>query len=86
LLNADRATIFLFDEEPNELWAIVAKDENGKSLELRVPAHVGIAGEVATHKKVVNIPYDFYNDPARLTPKKLTQMDIAPIRCWLYPC
>jgi len=71
LLNADRATIFLFDEEPNELWAIVAKDENGKSLELRVPAHVGIAGEVATHKKVVNIPYDFYNDPRSANAQKI---------------
>ena len=63
LLNADRATIFIFDEEQNELWAIVAKDENGKSLELRIPATVGILGEVATFKKVVNIPYDFYDDP-----------------------
>ena len=69
-MNADRATIFLFDEEPNELWAIIVKDENGKSLELRVPAHVGIAGEVATHKKVVNIPYDFYDDPRSVNAKK----------------
>ena len=71
LLNADRATIFVLDEEQNELWAIVAKDENGKSLELRVPAHVGIAGEVATHKKVVNIPYDFYNDPRSAKAQKI---------------
>ncbi len=70
LLNADRSTIFLLDEEKNELWAIVAKDENGKSLELRFPAHVGIAGEVATEKKVVNIPYDFYNDPRSANAKK----------------
>jgi adenylate cyclase len=33
LLNADRSTIYLLDDEKNELWAIVAKDENGKSLE-----------------------------------------------------
>ncbi|MEG4353243.1 GAF domain-containing protein [Microcoleus sp. LAD1_D3] len=70
LLNAARSTIFLLDEEKNELWAIVAKDENGKSLELRFPAHVGIAGEVATEKKVVNIPYDFYNDPRSTNAKK----------------
>ncbi|MEG4632800.1 GAF domain-containing protein [Microcoleus sp. AR_TQ3_B6] len=70
LLNADRSTIFLLDEEKNELWAIVAKDENGKSLELRFPANVGIAGEVATEKKVVNIPYDFYNDPRSTNAKK----------------
>src|ERR687885_2909073 len=73
LLNADRSTIFLLDEEKNELWAIVAKDENGKNLELRFPAHVGIAGEVATEKKVVNIPYDFYNDPRSANAKKVEE-------------
>ncbi|WP_245939774.1 adenylate/guanylate cyclase domain-containing protein [Stenomitos frigidus] len=62
LLNADRATIYLLDEDKNELWAIVAKDERGHNLELRLPATLGIAGEVATKRKVVNIPYDFYND------------------------
>ncbi|TAF01068.1 MAG: GAF domain-containing protein [Oscillatoriales cyanobacterium] len=73
LLNADRTTIFLLDEDKNELWAIVAKDENGKSLEIRVPAHVGIAGEVATEKKVVNIPYDFYSDPRSANAKKIEE-------------
>jgi adenylate cyclase len=62
LLNADRATIYLLDEDKNELWAIVAKDERGHNLELRLPATVGIAGEVATRREVVNIPYDFYDD------------------------
>lgn len=63
LLNADRTTIFLLDEEKDELWSIVAKDERGNHLELRIPKNVGIAGEVATSKRVVNIPYDFYDDP-----------------------
>jgi adenylate cyclase len=70
LLNADRSTIFLLDDEKNELWAIVAKDENGNNIELRFPAHVGIAGEVATERKVVNIPYDFYNDERSTNAKK----------------
>jgi adenylate cyclase len=70
LLNADRSTIFLLDDDQNELWAIVAKDENGNNLELRFPAHVGIAGEVATKRTVVNIPYDFYNDPRSTNAKK----------------
>ena len=70
LLNADRSTIYLLDDEKNELWARVAKDENGNNQELRFPAHVGIAGEVATEKKVVNIPYDFYNDPRSANAKK----------------
>jgi adenylate cyclase len=70
LLNADRSTIFLLDDEKNELWAIVAKDENGKNLELRFPSNVGIAGEVATDRTVVNIPYDFYNDRRSTNAKK----------------
>jgi adenylate cyclase len=72
-LNADRATIFLFDEEQNELWTIVAKDENGKSREIRIPATVGIAGEVATFQQVVNIPYDFYDDPRSVNAKKFDE-------------
>jgi PAS domain S-box-containing protein len=70
LLNADRSTIFLLDDEKNELWARVAKDEHGNNLELRFPANVGIAGEVATSRKGVNIPYDFYNDPRSTNAKK----------------
>jgi adenylate cyclase len=73
LLNADRTTIFIFDKEPNELWAILAKDENGQNLELRFPANLGIAGEVATEKKVVNIPYDFYDDPRSVNVKKIDE-------------
>ncbi|MFZ9738141.1 MAG: GAF domain-containing protein [Prochlorotrichaceae cyanobacterium] len=63
LLGADRATIFLLDEENNQLWSIVAEGEDGLPLELRIPADKGIAGEVATFKKVINIPFDFYDDP-----------------------
>lgn len=71
LLNADRSTIFLLDQDKHELWSIVAKDEKGNNLELRIPMNAGIAGEVATTKKVVNIPYDFYNDPRSEAAQKL---------------
>lgn len=63
LLSADRTTIFLLDEDKNELWSIVAEGEDGTPFELRIPADKGIAGEVATFKRVVNIPFDFYEDP-----------------------
>ncbi|WP_333156851.1 MULTISPECIES: GAF domain-containing protein [unclassified Microcoleus] len=72
-LKADRTTIFIFDQEPNELWAIVAKDENGKNLEIRFPANRGIVGEVATEKKLVNITYDFYDDPRSVNVKKIDE-------------
>ncbi|MEM7769190.1 MAG: adenylate/guanylate cyclase domain-containing protein [Cyanobacteria bacterium P01_A01_bin.37] len=63
LLNADRTTIYLLDEDKNELWSIVAKDEKGNNLELRFPITMGIAGECASFKKAINIPFDFYEDP-----------------------
>ena len=71
LLNADRSTIFLLDDEKDELWSIIAKDENGSNLELRFPKTVGIAGEVATSKQAINIPYDFYQDPRSKAAKEL---------------
>ncbi|MEH2162187.1 MAG: adenylate/guanylate cyclase domain-containing protein [Nostoc sp.] len=63
LLGADRTTIFLLDEEKQELWSILAEGEGDRSLEIRIPANKGIAGEVATFKQVINIPFDFYYDP-----------------------
>ncbi len=62
LLGADRTTIFLLDEDKQELWSILAEGEGDRSLEIRIPANKGIAGEVATFKQVINIPYDFYQD------------------------
>jgi adenylate cyclase len=73
LLNADRSTIFLVDEEKQELWSIVAKDERGNNLELRIPMNAGIAGEVATKKERINISYDFYNDPRSEAAKKFDE-------------
>ncbi|HEY9672250.1 MAG TPA: adenylate/guanylate cyclase domain-containing protein [Waterburya sp.] len=64
LLGADRTTIFVKDEDRNQLWSIVAEDKSGKSLEIRIPAdHGSIAADVATTKQVINIPYDLFDDP-----------------------
>jgi adenylate cyclase len=64
LLGADRTTIFVKDEERNQLWSIIAKDKGGGSLEIRIPADQGsIAADVATSKEAINIPYDFFDDP-----------------------
>ncbi|MGB3404050.1 MAG: GAF domain-containing protein [Microcoleaceae cyanobacterium] len=71
LLNADRATIWLIEEDKHELWSIVAEGNDGKPLELRIPAGAGIAGEVAMEKKIVNIPYDFYDDPRSAAAKQM---------------
>jgi GAF domain-containing protein len=63
-LGADRTTIFLFDADRQEFWSIIAEtDQPNQFLELRVPIHQGIVGEVATSHRMINIPYDFYDDP-----------------------
>ncbi len=74
LMNADRVTIFFLDEDKHELWSVVAKGDGNNTLgELRFPADQGIVGEVATFKRVVNVPYDFYDDPRSNTAKKSDQ-------------
>lgn len=66
IMNADRCTVFLLDEEKNELWSIVAMGiEKGK--EIRFPADKGIAGHVATTGETLNIP-DAYKD-SRFNPE-----------------
>lgn len=63
LLSADRTTIYLLDEEKDELYTTIASDEAGRSIEIRFPSNLGIAGEVATFKRPVSIAYDFFDDP-----------------------
>jgi HD-GYP domain-containing protein (c-di-GMP phosphodiesterase class II) len=66
ILKADRCTVFLLDEESNELWSIVAMGiEKGK--EIRFPATKGIAGYVAKTGEILNIP-DAYKD-SRFNPE-----------------
>ncbi|MEE3718433.1 adenylate/guanylate cyclase domain-containing protein [Tumidithrix elongata RA019] len=63
LLSADRTTIFLLDADRNQLWTNVP-GENGRNIEIRIPTDpTSIAGEVATYQQLVNIPFDFFNDP-----------------------
>lgn len=62
ILQADRTTIFLVDEERDELWSKVAQGEGEEFLEIRVPLGAGIAGHVATTGDYLNIP-DAYSHP-----------------------
>ncbi|MCF8259467.1 MAG: GAF domain-containing protein [Melioribacteraceae bacterium] len=56
-LSAERATLFLLDEENNELWSREGTGIGQK--EIRFPASMGIAGEVVTKKEpiITNSPY-----------------------------
>jgi sigma-B regulation protein RsbU (phosphoserine phosphatase) len=53
VLDADRATLFLYDESRNELWSKTTQKLEIK--EIRVPLGVGIAGTVATTRTPINI-------------------------------
>jgi sigma-B regulation protein RsbU (phosphoserine phosphatase) len=58
VLHCDRATIFLFDAETNELYSRVAKGVEA----IRFPADKGIAGQAARERACVNVS-DAYADP-----------------------
>ena len=64
LMDADRSTLFLVDEERRELWSTVAQGLDVR--EIRLPLGRGIAGAVALSGEVVNIA-DAYQD-ARFDP------------------
>jgi adenylate cyclase len=59
ILEADRATLFLFDEKKQELWSQVAAGLETK--EIRFPSDAGIAGAVFTSGETINIK-DAYKD------------------------
>ena len=58
LLQADRATLFVVDQERGELWSKVVE----QAQEIRMPLASGIAGRVATTGQPLNIP-DAYAEP-----------------------
>jgi len=59
VLDAERATLFLYDSARNELWSKTA--DHLEIKEIRFPVGAGIAGDVARTRSVENIP-DAYAD------------------------
>ncbi|NET37215.1 MAG: GAF domain-containing protein [Cyanothece sp. SIO1E1] len=62
ILHAERTTIFMVDEEKEQLWSKLAQGEDEASLEIRIHLNEGIAGYVATTGECLNIP-DAYSHP-----------------------
>lgn len=58
VLDCERATVFLYDPERDELYSSVASGTSG----IRFPSDRGIAGTAAMERIVVNVP-DAYLDP-----------------------
>ena len=57
MLTAERATIFMFDQSTATLFSRVYA--GGEINEIRFPSHLGIAGEVFTSGKSMNIPHAY---------------------------
>ena len=62
LLHADRATIFLVDQEKQTLRSKITNNEGAKPLMIEIPAGTGIAGRVAATGETMNIA-DPYSHP-----------------------
>lgn len=60
VLHADRGTLFLYDEENDELFSHIAQGDG--TGEIRIPSAAGIAGTVFTAGDTLNIP-DAQADP-----------------------
>lgn len=61
VLDAERSSLFLFDEKRQELWTKIAQGLDDSET-IRFPIGVGIAGEVAKTRQGQNIP-DAQTDP-----------------------
>ncbi len=62
LMQADRSTLWLLDEQKNELWSQVQSADGCTLIDLRLPADKGIVGHVASTAETLNI-LDAYCDP-----------------------
>jgi GAF domain-containing protein len=69
LMNADRSTLWLLDQQAGQLWTRIPFD-NGEEREVRVKIGEGYAGKVAESGKPLNIPFDLYGHPDSETAKK----------------
>ena len=62
LMDAELASLFLRDTGRRELWSLVARDGEGKAVEIRLPDDQGIAGDVLQSGRPANVP-DVTKDP-----------------------
>jgi len=65
-VNAERGTLYLLDDNQNELWSVILQEDSGSLSEIRLKVGEGIAGHVAATGDTLNIP-NAYED-ARFNP------------------
>jgi adenylate cyclase len=81
ILRAERTTIFMVDQEKQELWSKIAQGDGERSLEIRVPMGKGISGYVATHVRPLNIPDAYADDRFDPTHDRKTGYRTRSILC-----
>ena len=59
VVDSERCTVYLVDQQRNQLWARVAQRT---TTEIRLPLGTGLAGQVAVTGETINVP-DAYADP-----------------------
>lgn len=65
LLSVDRTTILFIDEDKNELWSIIARNEGGSSHaypEIQILSNQETERRVMNFKKLVNAPFSFRDE------------------------
>lgn len=60
VMEAERSSLYLVDQEKGEMWAKIA--QGVETTEIRFPIGTGIAGTVGRTGEIINIP-DAYQDP-----------------------
>lgn len=69
LMNADRSTLWLVDEEKQELWTKI-RQMDGTLIDKQIHINEGFAGQVAQTKEPIIIPFDVYQHPDSQTSKE----------------
>ncbi|MBD2512833.1 ATP-binding cassette domain-containing protein [Nostoc muscorum FACHB-395] len=67
LLQAERSTIFIVDDTPENLWSEIIQSNRKKILKVGITAHFGVAAHVAATRECLNIPIalqDYRYSPA----------------------
>lgn len=58
-LESDRASVFLYNAEQEQLWTKVAK---GSDKTITIPYNTGIAGQVFQNDELINIPNAYQDE------------------------
>ena len=73
LMNADRITLWLLDNEKKMLWTKIPMAD-GTVKEIRMPRNAGFVGQVDESGEAILIPFDLYDHPDSGKAKEMDQI------------